>query len=471
MEKKNKLINILSDDRLLYLVLGGIILLVLSNSLYGRFSRDELEAIHSSWKILNGEIVYVDFFQHHHPFLYYTLAPLLKVFGESASTLVFFRVIIFVLYILILWVTYNIALLLFDSKKTGLLSLILLSCITNFFVRAIEVRPDVPQVFWGLVAIYFFILQHKRKSAKYTLLGAFSLGISFLFLQKALFIMIAILLLQLVRLYTRRTTFTTIYVYWCCFILSLLPYLYYIFHNGFMSDYVLYNWIININFLDSFSPIRGLVRSYKQNPVVWTFFALGVLFSRRYIVKEVCALSFILLLAVFLVKAPYEQYYMMFFPLMAIIAGHGLVCTINNKIAINSIASFAVAPVAMIIFCDNLVMTKNTHQLEKIEYVISNTNRNDYVYDGYIKFNVFRKDIDFFWYSIHPNAGLETYQSLYPYDYDIYELIDRFKPKIISNYYIDNMNHEIIKKQYHPSDEYEDIFVRKGSPIEKESHW
>jgi 4-amino-4-deoxy-L-arabinose transferase-like glycosyltransferase len=461
MKKENKLINILSDDRLLYLVLGGIILLVLSNSLYGRFSRDELEAIHSSWKILNGEIVYVDFFQHHHPFLYYTLAPLLKVFGESTLTLVFFRVIIFVLYILILWVTYNIALLLFDSKKTGLLSLILLSCITTFFVKATQVRPDVPQVFFGLVAIYFFT-QYKTKSVKYTVLGAFSLGISFLFLQKALFLMIAILLLQLVRLYTKRTTFTTIYVYWCCFILSLLPYLYYIFHNGFMSDYVLYNWIININFLDSFSPIRGLVRSYKQNPVVWTFFALGVLFSRRYIVKEACALSFILLLAVFLVKAPYEQYYMMFFPLMAIIAGHGLVCTINNKIAINSIASFAVAPVAMIIFCDNLVMTKNTHQLEKIEYVISNTNRNDYVYDGYIKFNVFRKDIDFFWYSIHPNAGLETYQSLYPYHYSSYELIDRFKPKIISNYYIDNMNHETIRKHYHPSDRYEDIFVRKG---------
>lgn len=462
MKKENKLTSILSDDCLLYFVLGVVVLLIFSNSLYRWFNHDELEAIHSSWKILKGEIIYVDFFQHHHPFLYYTLGPLLKVFGESTRTLVFFRVIIFVLYILILWVTYNIVLLLFDSKKKGLLSLILLSCITTFFEKAIEVRPDVPQVFFGLVAIYFFVVQHKRKATKYTLLGSVSLGISFLFLQKTLFLMIAILLLQLVRLYTKRTTFTTICVYWCCFILSLLPYLYYIFHNGFMSDYVLYNWIININFLDSFSPIRGLVRSYKQNPVVWTFFALGVLFSRGYIVKEVCALSFILLLAVFLVKAPYEQYYMMFFPLMAIIAGHGLVCTINNNLAINSIASFAVAGVAMIILCKNLVMTTNTHQVEKMEYVISNTNRSDYVYDGDIQFNVFRKDIDFFWYSIHPNAGLETYQSLYPYDYDIYELIDRFKPKIISNYYIDNMNHEIIKKQYHPSDEYEDIFVRKG---------
>jgi 4-amino-4-deoxy-L-arabinose transferase-like glycosyltransferase len=255
MEKENKLISILSDDRLLYFVLGVVILLIFSNSLYRSFNHDELETIHSSWKILNGEIIYVNFFQHHHAFLYYTLAPLLKVFGESSLTLVFFRLIIFVLYILILWVTYNIALLLFDSKKTGLLSLILLSCITTFFVKAIEVRPDVPQVFFGLVAIYFFILQHKRKSAKYTLLGAFSLGISFLFLQKALFLMIAILLLQVVRLYTKRTTFTTIYVYWCCFILSLLPYLYYIFHNGFMSCYychqrekhhvVLFVWRLN----------------------------------------------------------------------------------------------------------------------------------------------------------------------------------------------------------------------------------
>jgi hypothetical protein len=146
---------------------------------------------------------------------------------------------------------------------------------------------------------------------------------------------------------------------------------------------------------------------------------------------------------------------------MAIIAGHGLVSTLHSRVAINSIASFAVAAVAMIILCKNLVMTTNTHQVEKMEYVISNTNRSDYVYDGDIQFNIFRKDIDFFWYSVGPNTGLETYESLYAYDYNIYELIDRFKPKIISNYYIDNMNHEIIKKQYHPSDKYEDIFVRK----------
>ena len=461
MKKENKLTSILSDDPLLYFVLGVVILLIFSNSLYRWFNHDELEAIHSSWKILNGEIIYVDFFQHHHAFLYYTLAPLLKVFGESTLTLVFFRVIIFVLYILIVWVTYNIALLLFDSKKTGLLSVILLSSITTFFERAIEVRPDVPQVFFGLVAIYFFVLQHKRKATKYTLLGAFSLGISFLFLQKTLFLMIGILLLQVVRLYTKKTTFATICIYWFSFGLALIPYLYYIIHNGFMSDYVLCNWIININFLDSFSPIRGLVLSYIRHPVVWTFFALGLLFCRRYIVKEVCALSLMLLLSVFLVKLPYEQYYMMFFPLMAIIAGHGLVSTLHSRVAINSIASFAVAAVAMIILCKNLVMTTNTHQVEKMEYVISNTNRSDYVYDGDIQFNIFRKDIDFFWYSVGPNTGLETYESLYAYDYNIYELIDRFKPKIISNYYIDNMNHEIIKKQYHPSDKYEDIFVRK----------
>ena len=104
----------------------------------------------------------------------------------------------------------------------------------------------------------------------------------------------------------------------------------------------------------------------------------------------------------------------------------------------------------------------NEGQLKKIAYVISITNKDDFVYDGHILFNVFRKDVDFFWYSIDHRLGtLETFQTMTDYQYNIYEIIDRLKPKVISNYYIDNMEDPRIKNHYKQSKLYKDLFIRK----------
>jgi hypothetical protein len=58
------------------------------------------------------------------------------------------------------------------------------------------------------------------------------------------------------------------------------------------------------------------------------------------------------------------------------------------------------------------------------------------------------------------SGGLVTYQTMTRYDYDIYELIDTFKPKVISNYYIGNMHDSRIAKHYVQSEIYEDLFIR-----------
>jgi len=217
-----------------------------------------------------------------------------------------------------------------------------------------------------------------------------------------------------------------------------------------------------MRFASSFSPFNYLLQSYMQTGLVWVLFFMGLIFSRGYIVREFCMLSLILLLSVFFVKAPHQQYYIMFLPLMAIIAGYGVVNVITSNKAIIYIVIIAAA-LPMYIYSRHFIENRNTYQLNKIRYVLSNTTKNDYVYDGNILFNVFRKDIDFFWFCVRPkNGALATYRLLYPYDYNIYELIDRFKPKIISTYYIDNLNNEIISKYYHPSPKYRDILIRNN---------
>ena len=44
-------------------------------SMFRFFDADEMEHVHSTWHVLHGAVPYVDFFQHHHPLLWYVLAP------------------------------------------------------------------------------------------------------------------------------------------------------------------------------------------------------------------------------------------------------------------------------------------------------------------------------------------------------------------------------------------------------------
>jgi hypothetical protein len=47
------------------------------------FDHDELEAVHTAWKMWTGERIYIDFFQHHHPLFYRLLIPVLDLFGAK----------------------------------------------------------------------------------------------------------------------------------------------------------------------------------------------------------------------------------------------------------------------------------------------------------------------------------------------------------------------------------------------------
>jgi len=105
----------------------------------------------------------------------------------------------------------------------------------------------------------------------------------------------------------------------------------------------------------------------------------------------------------------------------------------------------------------------NTRQLEKINYVLFLTRPDDLVYDGDIQFNVYRGDLDFIWFSVSPREGqLSTYQKWKGYRYDILELIDEKKPKVISDYVIKKMLADPrISNHYGQSERYSDLYIRR----------
>lgn len=172
-----KKINI---NRLLWIVLCALLVIILFHSLNRFFDHDEFATIHTSWKMLQGEKIYVDFFEHHNPLFYYALIPIIGVLGENVHTIIAVRLIVFLLFLLILLITYLIARKIFNTE-TGIISLLLLVSTFIFVTKAVEVRLDVPETLFALFSIFFLLVYFEKGGFFYLTLGAILLGIAFLF--------------------------------------------------------------------------------------------------------------------------------------------------------------------------------------------------------------------------------------------------------------------------------------------------
>jgi 4-amino-4-deoxy-L-arabinose transferase-like glycosyltransferase len=448
-------------NRLLWFVLGALLVIILFHSLNRFFDHDELEAIHTSWKMLQEEKIYVDFFQHHHPFLYYMLIPIISILGENIHTIIAIRLIFYLMFLFILFITYLIARDNF-SKGIVVIGLILLSSTYIFMIKVIEIRPNVPETLFALVSIFFLLDYFKKRNLLYLGLSAFSLGVAFLFFQLAMFLVLFIGCLLLFDVYKKTIPFLDVLAYFFVFLLALAPYGIYLVLTDSFYSYFQFNWILNMKVLNRFLPFSGLLNIYSVNTILCVFYVLGLSFYLKTSnQKRVGVLSLGLLLSVFLVRTPWPQYFMLAIPLMAITSAHTIYLIFkNNKAILFVMLVLSTGP--QINWLAQGARNTNEGQLKKIAYVMSITNKDDSVYDGHILFNVFRKDINFFWYSIDPHLGtLETFQTMADYHYDIYEIIDSVKPQVISNYHIGNMEDPRIKNHYVQSKRYTDLFIRK----------
>jgi 4-amino-4-deoxy-L-arabinose transferase-like glycosyltransferase len=444
-------------------------------SLRAWIEQDELEAIHAAWKILHGELIYVDFFEHHHPLLYAYLAPVIALCGERAATVLACRIAVLPFFFGTVAATWLLAGRLFD-KRTAQIAAACLLLSWPFLFFGTEVRPDVPQVFFGMLGL---VLLYPRPTDETSgppgerqagdlpqvglrrfLLSGVCLGVSFLFLQKAVFYVVAAALIVLVRIARRETGWGSIFALWGGIAIALLPFGMWLLAKGMVREYFFLNWTLNACCTDRFSPWPNAFSFVETQPAVCAFalFAfVALLRDRRHIelALATCVLACLPLLA----PAPYIYYWLCVVPPLSIYAAHGLVRVLGRRPVVLAaiLAGSAVAPLIV-----NIVVGEQTNveQLARFSYVLEVAGPSDFVYDGDIWFNVFRKDLDYFWFSLGKNAHmLETYRSLRPYHLDLYDRIDKLKPKVISTFMIDNLNDPRIREHYAPADRCDCLYI------------
>ena len=297
-------------------------------------NQDELESIHAAWKIFSGQTIYRDFFEHHHPFFYYLLVPLVGIFNENIKVMIAARGLVFVMLLLIFAVTYRISKSLF-GPKSAVISLILLGSTKFFILSAIEIRPDVPETLSGLACIFFLLSCFRNGSRRCFITSAMLLGLSFLFLQKAIFLIFVMGGFLIFGACFRQIRWRDLFLYAITFAATVMPYYLYLMISGQMQAYLAYNWFLNVYLYQSPSwPCRAeqalsiMLISIKSNFLLWIFWFLSPLYLQDPHQKRALALS-VFLTSFLFVQFPYRQDLILMTPLMAVMAGYAINRTAN----------------------------------------------------------------------------------------------------------------------------------------------
>ena len=153
-------------------------------------SFDDLEHLRAAFFVAGGDVPFRDFFEHHHPLLWYVLAPLLNILPhQTALSFYIGRSISLLVSSIGGYYVYKIEKRFFGSTACALICLNLyfwgITGISNTGLFA--VKPDVYQRCCFLIGLYHLLCYFQMQKFKDLQICAIFFALSFLFLQTAVF--------------------------------------------------------------------------------------------------------------------------------------------------------------------------------------------------------------------------------------------------------------------------------------------
>lgn len=418
--------------------------ITLALAVFRFFDGDEIEHVHSAWHVLNGGVPYVDFFEHHHPLLWYLLAPALASLPEAASTMIAIRLAFFLLVPATAWATYKLARECGAARDAAWLCVFLLLSMTTFAYVAIEIRPDVPQVFFGVVSVLYFARALRTGRARDAVLCGVTAAAAFLFLQKALLLLAWLAAAFAAHVVRRRVSWRLGLYAAAAFAATCAPFAALLAAAGAFDDYLVTNWMLNarvgvgrapVSFLDA-----GVMRDFARNAVFWMLaLAVAAAAIRRRLLAPFVLPAFLgwgLVAVLFTTNRVADRYLVAAVPFLAVAVGMWLADEAGRR-RIDGLRFTAVLLVVCLLPAVSMtrsVFRSNRGQLEKIQFVLDRSAPGDRVYDEWRDFNLFRPDMHYFWFMTSP--GVRLYNQLTGgrrAGYDACRLLAAVKPRFVSD--------------------------------------
>jgi hypothetical protein len=324
------------------------------------FDQDEFEHLHGAWLISKGLLPYRDYFEHHTPWLHFLLAPFYHFFdvetnvGDAFAFLFFARRLMWILTGIILLFTFLLGNL-WRNARVACVGMLFLANTEVFSLKTLEIRPDVLTAVCWLVCLVIVVRAVQSEKAVYSQTqwqfawsGTF-LGAGIMATQKVLFALpgLAVAMSWYIldpRAHgTRRTRLQNVgyqVAGLCAPIFLTLVYFY--LRNG-LGEFFEYNFFFNFRFKGKITPFHYLPAFIYDNPYLTFLGSAGLICLLPSIFRQNSFWrgDFILIPSLlgligglFLIPAPYQQYYLLFLPLLSLLAGAFLVESVDKLAAL-----------------------------------------------------------------------------------------------------------------------------------------
>lgn len=422
--------------RLLRIFVGVAMLMVIYATIFSGFQIvDEFEHLHASWLIGIGKLPYRDFFEHHHPLLWFLSAPIVGIFYDDVIIFYVMRAISFCVSLLTLLYIYKIALF-WGDKKSGWLAVALylgqIVTLYNFY----QFRPDTFMNLCFVMGIYYWFLALKTKEIKSLVYSFLSFTFSFLFLQKISFLLMAVECLLLWQIGTKKLSLKAVVLAAIPSLLILFAFFFYIYSKGIFIEYLELNFRFNQAMLAYFE--RG---SFWYTHIFITIYGLAFFVALLYYKKENMYFKILSILYVieFLMRgfyfAPHPNYY----TLLAMMSAMIISIWVKGK---TSQHPFFVFVLIFVMFLnlgylfnrlDRSIGNHNSYaHYQLAKFVHQNSNKDDLVMNGYdMNFNIYRGDASYYWFGLDMLVPIMNLEYHLEQKIDVNALVVQYRPKFI----------------------------------------
>ncbi len=394
---------------------------------------DNVEHIHSSFMVAQGQVPYRDFFQHHNPLLWYLFAPLVKLFAYNTTISEVVSLISFLVFLKSLVYVYRLNAEFLSNKFWGLAAAAAIAA-PGYKLYAIDFRPDNYMVFCLIGGIYY-LFSYLKEPKIYRLTAAFLwFFISFMFAQKALF-PLAVLGCCVLYFWRRGEIKTNDLMKAMILpILGMCGFIWYLWHYDMIELYYLSNYTFNLNLVEGFE--RGKIVGLPTLMLLWICLGfagsvVGAISGNKY-----WRIFIVLFVSEFLQRklyfSPYSYYYwlLVYFAVLCGIPFLFLLDAKNRSIRfLFVVVLYYFLGKAIFYYHESILHSMDKPYLP--DYITRRITPCDYVFNGDgMMYNIFGKDPAYYWQLIGQLDVIGEKTGISPRP-DINNLIMQLKPKFI----------------------------------------
>jgi 4-amino-4-deoxy-L-arabinose transferase-like glycosyltransferase len=369
------------------------------------FDNDELSTIHAAWNLSRGLVIYRDFFEHHTPWVYYLLAPLIGQFATATDpssgprAMFACRLVMWVAAISIVGLVWRIGTR-WRGGRTGMLAAAITATSPLFADLTLEVRPDVPALLCfvaSIAALFEADRATTRAGTGWLAVTGVALGAATMFLQKYVIVVPVMMLAAAISAGTPaapRERWRRAAVVVGGAMLPIAATIVWFWRHDALDAFTYYNATFNATLHRApFGPLRRLPGITLRNPVLVLIGLTGAIVVARAngrshadrMLLLIGAGAVVLLAAM---PVPYSQHYIPLVPLLALFTA-GVLADRAGALAV-----FALAVYSAIVL--RVTFVPAAPQLDDLRYVMTHTAPGEAVLDGFTGYGIFRPDAWFF---------------------------------------------------------------------------